>query len=106
MKSSSLLVISALLAAVGIGGWWVGRATSPASDHDHDSASGERRVAFYQSPMHPWIKSDQPGNCTICGMALTPVYEGQQGFAADAGMVTLGSNTIQVIHVQTDTVRR
>jgi len=106
MKSSSLLVISALLAAVGIGGWWVGRSTSPAADHDHGPASGERRVAFYQSPMHPWIKSDQPGNCTICGMALTPVYEGQQGFAAEAGIVTLGSNTIQVIHVRTDTVRR
>lgn len=109
MKPSSLLVISVLLAAAATGGWWVGRSTSPASDHDHDPAagtSGERRVGFYQSPMHPWIKSDQPGNCTICGMALTPVYEGQQGFAADAGVVTLGSNTIQVIHVRTDTVRR
>jgi membrane fusion protein, copper/silver efflux system len=103
MKKLLLLLVIAGAAA---GGWWFGRSTSPLSDHDHASASGERRVAFYQSPMHPWIKSDQPGNCTICGMALTPVYEGQQGFAAEAGIVTLGSNTIQVIHVRTDAVRR
>lgn len=106
MKPSSLLVLTVLVAGAAAGGWWFGRSTS---EHHHDHASGpsgERRVAFYQSPMHPWIKSDQPGNCTICGMALTPVYEGQQGFAADAGVVTLGSNSIQVIHVRTDTVRR
>jgi membrane fusion protein, copper/silver efflux system len=106
MKPTSMLVISVLLAAAGIGGWWVGRSSAPLPGHDHDPASGERRIAFYQSSMHPWIKSDQPGNCTICGMALAPVFEGQQGFAAEAGVVTLGSNSIQVIHVRTDTVRR
>ena len=98
------LLLLLAIAAAATGGWWVGRSKSPASDHG--PASGERRVGFYQSPMHPWIKSDQPGECTICGMALSPVYEGQQGFAAEDGLVTLGSNTIQVIHVQTDTVRR
>ena len=39
----------------------------------------ERKVKLYQSPMHPWITSDKPGNCTICGMALVPVYEGESG---------------------------
>ena len=34
---------------------------------------------MYQSPMHPWITSEKPGNCTICGMALVPVYEGESG---------------------------
>jgi hypothetical protein len=29
----------------------------------------EHKPKFYQSPMHPWIRSDKPGNCTICGMA-------------------------------------
>jgi hypothetical protein len=44
-----------------------------------DGASNERKVLFYQSAMHPWVKSDKPGRCTICGMALTPVYEGDKG---------------------------
>ena len=34
----------------------------------------DRKVLYYQSAMHPWIKSDKPGRCTICGMELTPVY--------------------------------
>jgi len=43
-----------------------------------------RKIKFYQSPMHPWITSDRPGNCTICGMALVPVYEGQETPKSDA----------------------
>jgi Cu(I)/Ag(I) efflux system membrane fusion protein len=56
--------------------------------------------------MHPWIKSDKPGRCTICGMELTPVYEGETGLDAGEGVTTLGSNIIQVIHVQSDEVTR
>src|SRR5262245_60287251 len=29
--------------------------------------------AIYTCPMHPDVKSDQPGSCPICGMALEPV---------------------------------
>ena len=61
---------------------------------------------FYQSPMHPWIKSDQPGNCTICGMKLVPVYEGDKGFDAAGEGITLSSNVINVINVATEEVRK
>ena len=56
--------------------------------------------------MHPWIKSDQPGKCTVCGMELTPILEGQSGFGLQDGMVGLGSNSITVLNVQTEEVRR
>jgi membrane fusion protein, copper/silver efflux system len=103
MKKLLLLLVIAGAAA---GGWWFGR-----QSHSHDngavnSTAADRRVLFYQSPMHPWIKADQPGNCTICGMKLTPVYEGEKAFDLEAGMVSLSSNTIQVINVQTTPVRR
>lgn len=66
------------------------------------SSSGERKVLFYQSAMHPWIKSDKPGRCTICGMELTPVYEGDKGIDAAGGdVVPLTQNQIQVMQVQT-----
>ena len=34
------------------------------------SSQPERKILYYQSPMHPWIKSDKPGKCPICGMNL------------------------------------
>ena len=53
--------------------------------------------------MHPWIKSDKPGRCTICGMALVPVYEGEAGF--DSDLVVLPPFTTQVIGVATASVQ-
>jgi hypothetical protein len=38
-----------------------------------------RKILYYQSPMHPWIKSDKPGKCPICGMDLVPVYADENG---------------------------
>jgi Cu(I)/Ag(I) efflux system membrane fusion protein len=35
---------------------------------------GGRVPLYYQSPMHPWVKSHKPGKCTVCGMDLVPVY--------------------------------
>jgi Cu(I)/Ag(I) efflux system membrane fusion protein len=66
-------------------------------------APSERKVLYYQSAMHPWIKSDKPGRCTICGMELTPVYEGEKGLDESGGgkVVSLTQNQIQVLHVQT-----
>ena len=25
------------------------------------TSSAERKILYYQSPMHPWVKSDKPG---------------------------------------------
>lgn len=70
------------------------------------SKPGERKILFYQSAMHPWVKSDKPGRCTICGMELTPVYEGDKGFDSSGGdVVALTQTQIQVLHVETAEVR-
>ena len=94
-----LFVIAAMIA-----GWFL---------HDHfgsgilqagktSAGSGERKIRFYQSAMHPWIKSDKPGRCTICGMELTPVYEGDKGFDTGGGdLVALTQSQIQVLQVET-----
>jgi len=106
MKPIHFLFITLVAAAAGVGGWFASRhwpATQTLATSTSDTA---RKVAYYQSSMHPWIKSDKPGRCTICGMALSPVYEGDKGFEAGEGVVSLGSNTIQVINVQTDEVKR
>lgn len=97
MKTFFTILITAALTATG--SWFVLNRYSTTTP----PASMERKVLYYQSPMHPWIKSDKPGRCTICGMELTPIYEGQKGLDETSGgsMVTLTQNQIQVLHVQT-----
>lgn len=91
------LIIAALAA-----GWFLRGNFGGASMNAAMSSTGERKVLYYQSAMHPWVKSDKPGRCTICGMALTPVYEGDKGFDAGGGdVVPLTQNQIQVLHVET-----
>jgi Cu(I)/Ag(I) efflux system membrane fusion protein len=97
------LLVSVLILAAVAGGYLVGRhGASSASNGD----AGERKIQFYQSPMHPWIKSEQPGNCTICGMKLVPVYEGDKAMAdASGATVRLSSSSINVLNVQTAEVK-
>jgi len=99
MKTFLTILITALLAATGT--WFALRNIHPESAQS--TATTERKPLFYQSAMHPWIKSDKPGRCTICGMELTPVYEGEKGFDESGGgnVVALTQNQIQVLHVQT-----
>jgi Cu(I)/Ag(I) efflux system membrane fusion protein len=98
MKTFLTILITALLAATGT--WFALKKTGAAAS---SAATGERKVLYYQSAMHPWIKSDKPGRCTICGMELTPVYEGDKGFddAGGENIVALTQNQIQVLHVRT-----
>jgi Cu(I)/Ag(I) efflux system membrane fusion protein len=86
-RAGAALLLSAILSAC----------SKPAPDP-------ERRVKFYQSPMHPWITSDRPGNCTICGMKLVPVYEGEAGVSSD--LITLSDSSKRVLGVETAPVRR
>jgi Cu(I)/Ag(I) efflux system membrane fusion protein len=63
-------------------------------------------AAVYQCPMHPWIKSDQPGDkCTICGMALVAATS-DEAPAADPNLVTLTPGQLAVTGIQTAAVRR
>ena len=69
--------------------------------------AGHDHATVYQCPMHPWIKSDQPGaKCTICGMALVAAPAGDNAAAADPNLVTLTPAAASVTGVQTTAVRR
>jgi len=99
MKPIPFILVVLAIAGAAFGGYYY--ATQKHGGHGTADETSGRKVSFYQSAMHPWIKSDKPGKCTICGMELTPVYEGEKGIESAAGVVSLGSNSIQVIHVQT-----
>ncbi len=99
MKPISFILVVIAIGAAAFGGYYF--AKHQHGGHAGSDQSSGRKILFYQSSMHPWIKSDKPGKCTICGMDLVPVYEGEKGFESKAGTVALGSNSIQVINVQT-----
>jgi hypothetical protein len=97
------IVLFVLLAAVtGVGAMWMAQRHSPASA----TAAAGRKILYYQSAMHPWIKSDKPGKCPICGMNLVPIYEGETGMDTNMtpGTVKLNAGTVSIINVQTETV--
>ena len=100
MKTFLTIVLTTLLAVATT--WFSLRQLAPPTT-ESPAAAGERHANFYQCAMHPWIKSDQPGRCTICGMELTPIYEGEHGGDTTGGgdLVALTQNQIQVLHVQT-----
>ncbi len=101
MKAPLAIIVAALMAAAGLAGWLAGRKAPQAS-----SEKGGRKLLYYQSAMHPWIKSDEPGNCTICGMKLTPVYEGDTEMTGSESIISLSTNIINVMHVATSRAER
>jgi membrane fusion protein, copper/silver efflux system len=98
VKSPFLIAI--LLAAVC--GWFASRWWSL-----HIENVSSQKILYYQSPMHPWVKSDTPGQCNVCGMNLVPVYSGGAGFDKTiAGLVMLPPGSPNVLGVQTAVVKK
>ena len=99
MKLTS--VIALLLATTA--GWFAARLTQ------RPQAAGDvaRHILYYQSPMHPWVKADKPGHCTVCGMDLVPIYEGGRNFDKDsADVVMLPQGSPNIVGVQTAPVKK
>ena len=60
-------------------------------------------ASIYRCPMHPWIHSDHPGKCTICGMELVA---GSATNETGDGSLTLTPSQITTIGVATSIVAR
>ncbi len=108
MKAVSFVSFLLLAGIAGVIGYQIASTRHPAvaAVSSGTPTPGARKIKFYQSPMHPWIKSDQPGKCTLCGMTLAPVYEGEAGFATEGNIITLPPASAAVLGVQTAEVSK
>ena len=94
-----LLVLVFIIAGLGI--FLLGR-YSRSPDHE---VSAAKKILYYVDPMHPSYRSDHPGTAPDCGMALKPVYEGDDPaanlhLAPGAVMVTPGQRRLLGIRVE------
>ncbi|WP_304516401.1 efflux RND transporter periplasmic adaptor subunit [Cecembia rubra] len=65
-----LIIIIGCLIFGGLAGWLI-RGTDDHPDHEHFHVAEDGTV--YTCSMHPQIRQNEPGQCPLCGMALTPV---------------------------------
>lgn len=56
-----------------------GRAPKQAGSDAQSESAEEEQKTVYVGPMHPWIISDEPGQCPICGMDLVPKAANETG---------------------------
>jgi membrane fusion protein, copper/silver efflux system len=97
---SSLLLFGLLAFAVGR------HSSSPTAEAQ---AVGTKRVLYYVDPMHPAYRSDKPGIAPDCGMALAPVYEGDDPASKlqlQPGTVYLDTEKQMLIGVHVQTVEK
>ncbi|HEY1663290.1 MAG TPA: heavy metal-binding domain-containing protein [Verrucomicrobiae bacterium] len=108
MKAKLFFFVIAVL-AISAGIAWI------VTGHPFESRAADangRKALYYTCAMHPWVRESKPGPCPVCGMTLTPIYanESSTGGATngdgDPGTVTLDSESISTINVQTDSVER
>jgi Cu(I)/Ag(I) efflux system membrane fusion protein len=98
-KATLFLVGTVALAVVGGTAYFALRTDA---GHDH---TAEATAQVYVCPMHPWIKSDRPAKCTICGMSLV-ARSATDAASLPAGTIALSPSQITTIGVATTEVTR
>lgn len=105
MKRSILTQILLVLVAAGLGGagtwYWMTRGVPHGAKEPAAAPTAAEKK--YTCPMHPFIVTDQPGACPICGMALVPAKSASAAEVGELedGTIRVDPNTIQSIGVRT-----
>lgn len=105
MKKIILSII--ILALLGIAAYFSYVKWIHPSNKTNKSTSSENTdpdIAHYHCGMHPYITSDKPGRCPICGMDLTPVYKDKGN--SSKGIVQIDPAMVQNIGVKTEVVKK
>ena len=85
----------------------------PVTADEASAAEGVPSGSLYTCSMHPEVVRDEPGQCPICGMALTPLGTDPQaptvpetGAALERGAVRVSEGFLQNFGIRTDAVEQ
>ncbi|MGE5284621.1 MAG: efflux RND transporter periplasmic adaptor subunit [Actinomycetota bacterium] len=71
---SQILLVLVAAAIGGAGAWyWLAKGPGNARPAAEKRGAAETKKQQYTCAMHPFVVSDKPGNCPICGMTLVPI---------------------------------
>lgn len=72
----------------------------------HENHEENMDNEYYTCPMHPSVKSNSPGACPVCGMALIKVEQKEKNHEGLKGnFITLDKREQKLAGVETDTVK-
>jgi Cu(I)/Ag(I) efflux system membrane fusion protein len=97
MKRNVLLALL-LIAVLGIGGYFIIREFT----HRPVEATASE---YYTCPMHPSVRSDRPGACPVCGMALVKKSSAdKEDTTVSVGMAEVSMSSLQRVMANVSTV--
>ncbi len=100
-KREWILILAGLLAGLLIAVIVIPRG---GHDDDHHGHAHADEHTEYTCSMHPQIRQDEPGDCPLCGMALTPVAQGG-GMSDDGPFVyTMSPQAVALANIRTEKV--
>lgn len=72
----------------------------------HENHTENKDNENYTCPMHPSVKSNSPGACPVCGMALIKVQQKEKNHEGHKGnFITLDKRQQRLAGIETDTVK-
>lgn len=101
--TSRLALGAAVVVAFGAG-LCVGDAPNPSAGRAAVGDGHEHAEEEWTCPMHPQIRSPEPGNCPICGMTLVPVRAEAEG-GDDPRRITISERAKVLARVRTERAR-
>ena len=101
IKTLIIVAISTLASGLLLGWLFFGRSENT-SNEEHDHSTEMAGETTWTCSMHPQIRSNEPGDCPICGMDLIPVD--QEENEVNAMAVSMSPTAMQLANISTSIV--